>query len=299
MVPGEGAVRAGVGGEARLVEAVEGPARSERLAEQEREWAVVVGLERRLSAHRDPLRLEGGEVARDLHGVGAHDAPVGSDELGADDVVAGQAVLCRQVSDAASEREAADAGRSDDAARRDEPLGDRRRVEVEPRRAAFSTSDAALSVDVHAPLLDIPEDAIHDGNDFDATFVDTVSVRAGGEWVFFQKEVESRWKVWKLKARAGGGYDPSPLAAQGVTSSLLDSNRLFGTLGFGVETWDPFQLIDAPVKLDFFGQVHTLRRGSLIRESETPVAGYPREGNQIPYGGLIGVFGAQIGFDYH
>ena len=72
-----------------------------------------------------------------------------------------------------------------------------------------------------------------------------------------------------------------------------------GAAGFGVETWDPFQLIDAPVKIDLFGQLHSLQHGALIRESETPVAGYPRDGTTIPYGGLIGVFGGQIGFDYH
>jgi hypothetical protein len=60
-------------------------------------------------------------------------------------------VLRRQVADAAPEREAAHAGRPDDAARRHETLRHRRGVEVEPRRATFRAGDRCVLVHVHAP----------------------------------------------------------------------------------------------------------------------------------------------------
>ena len=58
---------------------------------------------------------------RVLVGARVHDGSVGSYELGADDVVAGEAVLRGQVSDTTPEREAGYAGRADNAARGDEP----------------------------------------------------------------------------------------------------------------------------------------------------------------------------------
>jgi len=152
---------------------------------------------------------------------------------------------------------------------------------------------------VEAPLVDVPEDAVHDGNQFEAAFHDTVSARAGVELIAVSKELDTKWKYVKVRVRAGGGYEPTPLGEQGVTSSMIDTDRLYGTVGLGVETMDPLNLINAPVKFDLFGQGHLLTSGALVREATEPTPGYPREGTQIPYGGFIGVFGAQIGFDYH
>ena len=74
--------------------------------------------------------------------------PSGRDDLGADEVVAGEAVLGGQVADAAAEGEPAHACRADDAAGRDEAEGLRRRVEVEPGRAALGAGDPRVAVDL-------------------------------------------------------------------------------------------------------------------------------------------------------
>ncbi len=84
-------------------------------------------------------------------------------DLSADEVVARQAVLRRQVPDAAAEREPPDPGRADDASGRDEAERLGRRVEVEPGRAALRTGDSRLAVHVdgahgreidHEPAVD-------------------------------------------------------------------------------------------------------------------------------------------------
>jgi hypothetical protein len=84
-----------------------------------------------------------------LVAVRTDDASVGSDELRADEVVAGQAVLSRKVADPAAERKPADAGGADDAAgcHEAEPL--RRRVEVEPGRPAFCSGNLRGAVHIN------------------------------------------------------------------------------------------------------------------------------------------------------
>jgi hypothetical protein len=76
-----------------------------------------------------------------------------SDDLGSDEVVAGQAVLRGQMTDAAAEGKTAHAGRPDDATRRDQAESLGRRVEVEPGRAPLCVRDPRFAVDVDAPHL--------------------------------------------------------------------------------------------------------------------------------------------------
>ena len=70
-------------------------------------------------------------------GLARVDEPaVGGDDVGADEVVAGEAVLAHQPADAAAEREAGDAGGRDEAAGRREPVRLRLVVDVGPHGAA-------------------------------------------------------------------------------------------------------------------------------------------------------------------
>ena len=78
-----------------------------------------------------------------------HELAVGGDDVGADEVVAGEAVLAHQPADAAAEREAADAGRGDEAAGRREAVRLRLVVDVGPDRAAADVGDAGRDVDAH------------------------------------------------------------------------------------------------------------------------------------------------------
>ena len=79
------------------------------------------------------------------------EGPVRSHELGADEVVARQAVLRGQVTDPATESQAGNARGAHDAAGRDEADCLRRRVEVEPGGAAGGAGDPCLGVHVDVP----------------------------------------------------------------------------------------------------------------------------------------------------
>ena len=72
-------------------------------------------------------------------------------ELGGDQVVAGEAVLCRQVADPAAEGEASDPGRADDTPRRNQAAGLGRGVEVEPGRAALGAGKPRIGIDLDPP----------------------------------------------------------------------------------------------------------------------------------------------------
>ena len=72
-----------------------------------------------------------------------HEPAVRGDDVGADEVVAREAVLAHQPADAAAEREAGDAGRRDQAAGRREPVRLRLVVDVGPHRAAADVARAA------------------------------------------------------------------------------------------------------------------------------------------------------------
>ena len=69
-------------------------------------------------------------------------------QLGADQVVAGQAVLAAQVAEAAAERQAGDAGIREHTARRGQPVHLRRRVQLAPGRAAAGACYAVDRVDL-------------------------------------------------------------------------------------------------------------------------------------------------------
>ncbi len=152
-------------------------------------------------------------------------------------------------------------------------------------------------VDLTLPLGDI-DDLITDGNDFDLTLKNTWSVRAGAELRLPEVGLDSDWRYLQFTVRGGFGWEPSPLVGQGENSSFLDTDRTMYTLGAGVEFWDPFELVDSPVRFDAFFQYHALASGSLQRESIDPRAGYPVGTGSLPMGGHILVAGGEWSFDY-
>ena len=82
--------------------------------------------------------------------AGGQEAAVGGDDVGREQVVAGQAVLALQPADAAAEREPGDAGRRDRAAGRRQPERLRLAVELAPGQAGLGARDPAPGIDPHA-----------------------------------------------------------------------------------------------------------------------------------------------------
>ena len=154
--------------------------------------------------------------------------------------------------------------------------------------------------EVHAtsPLVNI-DDRFVDGNDHPLpVFSNTLGGRAGMELNLPTWQSDRPWRYLRLTFRGGLGLEPTPLVSQSDETSLLDADRSFFSVGGGVEFWDPFHLVDGPVRFDVFGQYHILARGVLTRSSSEPRAGYPVEGSTIPYGGNIVVVGGQWSFHF-
>lgn len=147
------------------------------------------------------------------------------------------------------------------------------------------------------PLFDLG-DTIRDGNAFRVFMRPTWTVKAGGSLALPRFEFDNRARYLQLRTSAGAGYEQSPLVEQGSSSALLDSDRWWLAGGLSAEFWDPFRLVNGPVRFAAFFQYHRLLNASLPRASDTPRAGYSVDGSSIPVGGSILLIGGELGFDY-
>jgi len=152
--------------------------------------------------------------------------------------------------------------------------------------------------EIESPLVSL-DDTVHDGNEYEVQLRSVVSARAGAEVYLPRLELDNAWRYLQITLRAGVGWEPSPLVGQGEGSALLDADRMLFTVGGGVEAWDPKGLIDAPWRIDLFGQFHLLASGTFPHGADEPVAGTPVDGDTIPVGGHLLVVGGQISFDYN
>ena len=82
-----------------------------------------------------------------LVGAGRHALAVGQHDLGREQVVDRQAVRPREVTDAAAERQPADAGRRDDPARHGEPMRMRGGIDLAPGGSAADANRARAGID--------------------------------------------------------------------------------------------------------------------------------------------------------
>ena len=159
--------------------------------------------------------------------------------------------------------------------------------------AVASITDA----DLLFPLIDL-SDTLQDGNSTAVVLRSTWSVRGGGELFFPKKIVSNRFEYVQVCLRFGAGYEQTPLVGQGSNTALLDTDRVLVALGAGVETQDPLQLLNGPIRFDLFSQFHGFPNRFLPHQSDTPEAGFPVEESGFPIGGFQFVAGAQWGFEY-
>lgn len=164
------------------------------------------------------------------------------------------------------------------------------------RRARFHVAELT-SATITAPLADL-DDQITDGNDYTVDLRSTWSLRSGLDLKLPRVGLDNDWEYVQVSVRGGVAWVPTPLRSQGANSAFLDSDRTQVTLGAGVEFHDPFELVDSPVWINAYGQVHLLGRATLPRSTDVPRAGFPVEGAGIPIGGTLVVIGGEWGFEY-
>jgi long-subunit fatty acid transport protein len=146
------------------------------------------------------------------------------------------------------------------------------------------------SATLASPLVQLGE--VQDGNPITLLLRPVWSVRAGAELSFPPWALPGRWQQLRMALRGGFGYEPSPLVDQGDTTALLDADRSLFSLGLGFETQDPTGWLNAPQRLDLFGQYQLLADGAYPRASAVPQAGYPVDGTSFPVGGTVFAAGA-------
>lgn len=151
---------------------------------------------------------------------------------------------------------------------------------------------------IQAPLIDIDPSLFRDGNAYDIVLKSAWSFHTGVDLHLPRCEFVSALRYLRLSIRGGFGYNQSPLQSQGSNSAFLDTDRVLVSGGLGAEVWDPFKLVDGPLRLDVFYQYNALLRGVLPRQSDVPKAGYPVDGSEIRIGGSVMTFGVEFGFMY-
>ncbi len=154
-------------------------------------------------------------------------------------------------------------------------------------------TDATLET----PLISVG-DVIRDGNAFQLDLRDTLSVRAGGEMDLPRVTLDGPARYVQTRLRAGVGWIPSPVRAQGPDSNFLDGDRLALSGGAGVEFWDPFKLTHGPIRVDAGVSYHRMLRRELLRASESPRPGYPVDADRFVIRGDAVMLTAGVSFDY-
>lgn len=166
---------------------------------------------------------------------------------------------------------------------------------VVPSVANLDASQSSLQ----SPLFQLEDPSVADGNAYTVELRDTISLRTGAEARLLDRDVASKIGFLRLAARAGFGWEPSPLVGQGRSSAFLDADRMLVSGGLGVEHGDPFALLEGPVAWDLFYQGHMLASGSLDRGFDDPYTpGAPVDGASIPIGGRLWTAGLQWSLAY-
>ncbi len=152
---------------------------------------------------------------------------------------------------------------------------------------------------VYSQVVQLQSPEWVDGNPYAFTLEPTWNVGGGGEWHTRKLAVASQAEFIRLIGRAGVAFAPTPLVSQGAGTALLDTDRLTLAAGVGVEHGDPFGLVEGPLMVEAYGQIHPLARGTLeLPETDPPRPGAPIDGAPLPIGGMLWSAGAQwtIGF---
>jgi hypothetical protein len=181
-------------------------------------------------------------------------------------------------------------------------------VSADLRRTAWDQMQLSIARVTHSSVqgaaVDFGEDPIEDGNPYTVQLAATWAPRIGADVHLPPIHTRTRLQDLKLTARAGVGFEPSPLVAQSAQSALLDSDRLILAIGAGLAHSDPFRNpahpeAARPMRVDGFFQYHLLATGEYDRPApDVPTAGYTVDGAPIPVGGHLLAAGLQWSFEY-
>lgn len=181
-------------------------------------------------------------------------------------------------------------------------------VSADLRRTAWDQMQISIARVTHSTVkgaaVDFGVDPVEDGNPYTVQLAATWAPRIGADVHLPPIHTRTRLQDLNLTARAGLGFEPSPLVAQSAQSALLDSDRLILAIGAGLAHADPFRNPSRPeaarpMRVDGFFQYHLLATGEYDRPAPAvPTAGYTVDGAPIPVGGHLLAAGLQWSFEY-
>ena len=130
---------------------------------------------------------------------------------------------------------------------------------------------------------------------------DTWVVRVGGELTPPPTPLPNRLKEIGVVVRFGYSYDPTWVPEQTGVTNFMDSDHHLFALGAGLYVADPFEVIEGPIRLDTFLQIHKMVRRThtkdpAILEDGVP-PGYPLPG-EITSDGIVVAAGGTMTFVY-
>jgi hypothetical protein len=168
-----------------------------------------------------------------LGGAGPHLAPIGQHDVRREQVVDGQAVRPRQVSESAAEGQATDAGGGEDAARGGEAVGTGGGVHLTPGAAAADRHGPALGIHLdRVEAREVDDQAVVTGSE-PATVVPTTAY--GEEELLLARGVDGGDHVGhgvRLDDEGGGLVDHGVVDALGrVVSGIGGAERRPGEVG--------------------------------------------------------------------
>ena len=134
-----------------------------------------------------------------------------------------------------------------------------------------------------------------------SNFRDTIMPRFGMEGRLGPFATGSRFRGVDVFLRVGGGFEPNPFGEQTGLTNLLNSDRILGHAGVGVNTHNPFAGDRAlPVSIDLAFQMHYLVPMRHIKDfdaGDSPPDGYPIDGQYVSQGTVMqGALTFQFGF---
>lgn len=181
--------------------------------------------------------------------------------------------------------------------------GERLRLFADAHRVAWHKARLNIATvtggGVYSQVIALNDPEWVDGNPYAVELSPTWNLGGGGEWHGRDLPLPTKAEFLRVVGRAGLGYAPTPLVRQGADTALLDADRLTVAAGLGFVHGDPLELVEGPLTVEVWGQVHPIARGTLqLPETDPPRPGAPIDGAPLPIGGALWALGGQwmVGF---
>jgi len=157
--------------------------------------------------------------------------------------------------------------------------------------------------EVHIGLVDLDPRIVNAREVEPLLWKDTWVFRVGGEITPRPAPLNNKFREIGAVVRAGYAYDPTWIPEQTWVTNFMDSDHHVFSFGGGVRVGDPFEVIEGPISLDGFVQIHKMvsrvhtKDAELVGAGGAVPPGYPLSG-KLTSDGIVVAAGATVTFTY-